>query len=166
MTIYYAAQRYAAEHVSVLVIAGEEYGGRLIAGLGGQGYRVAWCPSGDRKILRTHPPRQPHRHGVLPVQFEPGQGATTLGLSGEETFTVRGLDGASHVPDQVRVTVAGADGNTTEFSVRVRIETRAKQTTTATEESCRICCAVSPHADTARFGRWSSLAGESGGVKV
>jgi aconitate hydratase len=123
MTIYDAAQRYAAEHVPLLVIAGEEYGSGSSRDWAAKGTALL----GVRAVIAKSYERI-HRSnligmGVLPLQFGPGQCATTLGLSGEETFTVRGLDGASHVPDQVQVTAAGADGNTTEFIVRVRIDT-------------------------------------------
>jgi aconitate hydratase len=58
--------------------------------------------------------------GILPLQFLPGQSARSLGLTGEETITIRGI--ASAVADPARRQVeVHADG--TIFSARVRLDT-------------------------------------------
>jgi aconitate hydratase len=62
---------------------------------------------------------------VLPLQFAHGQDAQTLGLTGEETYTIRGLADAPEVPRTVTVTAAGP-GGTREFSATVRIDTPAE----------------------------------------
>ena len=62
-TIYDAAQRYRAEGVPLVVLAGKEYGSGLLARLGGQGHGAARRARGDRRVLRAHPPLQPDRHG-------------------------------------------------------------------------------------------------------
>ena len=63
--------------------------------------------------------------GVLPLQFPEGQSAHSLGLSGDETFSVRGVtalnDGVT--PRTMTVTAAKADGSVVEFEALVRIDT-------------------------------------------
>jgi len=60
--------------------------------------------------------------GVLPLQFAPGEHAAAVGLSGEETFTIRGLASSAHPPRTVTVTAAGP-GGTRQFTAIVRIDT-------------------------------------------
>lgn len=64
--------------------------------------------------------------GVLPLQYSPGESARSLGLTGEETFTVTGLAGAETVPPEVTVRADGEHGQT-EFAAVVRIDTPAEQ---------------------------------------
>ena len=59
--IYDAAMRYRDEGVPLVVLAGREYGTRLVARLGGQGHAPARRPRGHRGELRAHPPLQPRR---------------------------------------------------------------------------------------------------------
>ncbi|OJY51433.1 aconitate hydratase [Pseudonocardia sp. 73-21] len=123
MTIYDAAQRYAGEHVPLLVIAGKEYGSGSSRDWAAKGTALL----GVRAVIAASYERI-HRAnligmGVLPLQFPPGQNATTLGLTGEETFTLRGLTGGARVPDRVRITATTADGDTREFDADVRIDT-------------------------------------------
>jgi aconitate hydratase len=58
--------------------------------------------------------------GVLPLQFPDGQTAESLGLTGEETFTITGIDALNSGPVPRTVHVR-ADG--TEFDATVRIDT-------------------------------------------
>jgi aconitate hydratase len=62
---------------------------------------------------------------VLPLQFTSGENAASLGLTGEEVFSVRGLAGAQEVPRTVAVTATGS-GGTREFTATVRIDTPAE----------------------------------------
>src|SRR5690625_8006244 len=64
---------------------------------------------------------------VLPLQFADGQSAEELGLTGEETFSITGLQGSEEIPEEVTVLV-DSDQGTRELTVRVRIETRADAT--------------------------------------
>jgi aconitate hydratase len=56
--------------------------------------------------------------GVLPLEFEPGQDATTLGLTGQETFDIGGV--AEGITPGKKLTVK-ADGKS--FTVKLRIDT-------------------------------------------
>jgi len=122
MTIFDAAQRYAADGVPLLVIAGEEYGSGSSRDWAAKGTALL----GVRAVLAASFERI-HRSnligmGVLPLQFQRGEDAATLGLTGEEAYAVRGLTGAEAVPRTVTVAASGP-GGTREFTAAVRIDT-------------------------------------------
>ncbi len=118
MSIYDAAMRYAEEKVPLIVIAGKEYG---------TGSSRDWAAKGTMllgvKAVIAESYERIHRSnlvgmGVLPLQFLPGESCATVGLSGRETFEIRGIsDGIS---PQKRVTVV-ADSLT--FEVICRVDT-------------------------------------------
>jgi aconitate hydratase len=58
--------------------------------------------------------------GVLPLQYRPGESAASLGLTGEETFDIRGIEeiNSGNVPNEVTVTAGDK-----EFRAAVRIDT-------------------------------------------
>ena len=125
MTIYDAAQRYAAEGVPLLVIAGNEHGSGSSRDWAAKGTALL----GVRAVLAASFERI-HRSnlfgmGVLPLQFAPGEDAGSRGVTGEEVFSVRGLADAEEVPRAVTVTAAGP-GGTREFTATVRIDTPAE----------------------------------------
>ncbi|OFE18714.1 aconitate hydratase [Humibacillus sp. DSM 29435] len=125
-TIFEAASRYAAEGVPLMVIAGADYG---------SGSSRDWAAKGTlllgvKAVLATSFERI-HRSnligmGVLPLQFHQGESAQSLGLTGEELFSIVGLTGAETVPDHVTIRVQ-SDVTTRELSVRVRIDTPAEK---------------------------------------
>jgi aconitate hydratase len=122
MTVFEAATRYAAEGVSLVVLAGKEYG---------TGSSRDWAAKGTallgvRAVLAESYERI-HRSnlsgmGVLPLQFLDGQSAASLGLRGDETFTIDGLD-ALEPGANCRVQAAGPDGRIATFSVLARLDT-------------------------------------------
>jgi aconitate hydratase A / 2-methylisocitrate dehydratase len=116
MTIYDAAERYRAEGVPTIVIAGKEYGtgsSRDWAAKGPNllGVRAAIAESYER-IHRSNLLMM----GVLPLQFMDGESRESLGLTGREELSILGVDDAN--ADEVTVR---ADGN--EFRARVRLDT-------------------------------------------
>ncbi|MGM0680489.1 MAG: aconitate hydratase, partial [Pseudomonadota bacterium] len=121
MSIYEAAMKYHAEQVPLIVIAGKEYGSGSSRDWAAKGPRLL----GVRAVIAESYERI-HRSnlvgmGILPLQFNDGDSAESLGLNGEEQFSIRGLgDGAAK---QVEVTATGADGQARSFSARVRIDT-------------------------------------------
>ena len=122
MTIFDAAQRYTAEGVPLLVIAGREYGSGSSRDWAAKGTALL----GVRVVLAVSFERI-HRSnligmGVLPLQFTDGQDATGLSLTGEETYTIRGLAGTEELPRTVTVAVT-SPGGTREFAATVRIDT-------------------------------------------
>ena len=56
--------------------------------------------------------------GVLPLQFRDGDSAESLGLTGEETFTIRGLADVDHTTPSLTV-----EAGDSQFEVAVRIDT-------------------------------------------
>jgi len=122
MPIYDAAMKYQADGAALVVIAGKEYG---------TGSSRDWAAKGTillgvRAVLAESFERI-HRSnlvgmGVLPLQFQEGEGATTLGLDGSETYSIDGI--ASLEPRQeVAVQVTRADGSTQMITARCRIDT-------------------------------------------
>ncbi|MEO7979990.1 MAG: aconitate hydratase [Sporichthyaceae bacterium] len=125
LSIYDAALAYAHEGVPLLVLAGSEYG---------SGSSRDWAAKGTlllgvKAVLATSYERI-HRSnligmGVLPLQYQPGESAESLGLTGEETYAVTGLKGSGIVPSTVEVRV-DTDGQTRKFTADVRIDTPAE----------------------------------------
>src|SRR5579859_7796782 len=120
MTIFDAAEKYRAEHVPLLVIAGKEYGAGSSRDWAAKGTLLL----GARAVLAESFERI-HRSnligmGVLPLQYRPGESAAALGLTGKETFDVQGIEemNSGHIPNEV---VISADGK--EFRAVVRIDT-------------------------------------------
>ena len=92
MSIYDAAQRYEAEGVPLVVLAGKEYGSGSSRDWAAKGTALL----GVRAVLAESFERI-HRSnlvgmGVLPLQFQPGESAESLGLTGEEVFDITGLE--------------------------------------------------------------------------
>ncbi len=122
MPIYDAAMRYEQEGVPTLVIAGKEYGSGSSRDWAAKGPKLL----GVRAVLAESFERI-HRSnligmGILPLQFEAGQTAESLGLTGRETFAIEGIAAAAR-PDENRareVTVR-ADGRS--FRATVRLDT-------------------------------------------
>jgi aconitate hydratase len=122
MAIYDAAMKYAAEGTPLVVLAGAEYGtgsSRDWAAKGTQllGVRAVIAKSFER-IHRSNLVGM----GVLPLQFEPGQDAASLGLTGKEVFDISGI-AASLAPGKKLKIKVTADGKSREISAVCRIDT-------------------------------------------
>jgi aconitate hydratase len=120
-SIYEAAMSYAAEGVPLVVLAGKEYGSGSSRDWAAKGTKLL----GVRAVIAESYERI-HRSnligmGVLPLQYAEGESAASLGLGGEETFTVSDLEGAQ--AKSVTVTATSDDGSTTEFEATVRLDT-------------------------------------------
>jgi aconitate hydratase len=110
--------RYVDQHVPLIVLAGKEYGSGSSRDWAAKGTRLL----GVRAVIAQSFERI-HRSnlvgmGVLPLQFADGESVQSLGLTGREKFTIKGIAGADPVPRTL--TVAAGD---TEFEVIVRIDT-------------------------------------------
>jgi aconitate hydratase len=123
-TIYEAAERYAAEGVPLVVLAGKEYGSGssrdwAAKGTSLLGIRAAIAESYER-IHRSNLIGM----GVLPLQYAEGQSAASLGLTGQEVFTITGLEPLNEGVTPKTVTVRAVDGDrVVEFEARLRIDT-------------------------------------------
>jgi len=122
-SIYDAAMKYKEAGVPLVVVAGAEYGtgssrdwaakGTLLLGV-----RAVIAKSFER-IHRSNLVGM----GVLPLQFMDGEDATTLGLTGYETFDIAGV-AANLAPGRtLEVRVGGGAGGGKSFKVRLRIDT-------------------------------------------
>jgi aconitate hydratase len=122
MTIFDAAMRYAEEGTPLVILAGAEYGSgssRDWAAKGPllQGVRAVIAESFER-IHRSNLVGM----GILPLQFLPGESASTLGLTGRETFDLSGIAGGLRPRMEVVVTATGEDGRETRFRAAARLD--------------------------------------------
>jgi aconitate hydratase len=122
MSIFDAATRYAAEGTPLVILAGKEYGSgssRDWAAKGPllQGVRAVIAESFER-IHRSNLVGM----GILPLQFMPGESVSSLGLTGRETFEVRGIADGLRPHQELAVVARGDDGRETSFRVRSRLD--------------------------------------------
>ena len=120
MDIFAAGMRYQEEGVPLVVLAGKEYG---------TGSSRDWAAKGTR-LLGVHAViaeryERIHRSnligfGVLPLVYAGGRSAESLGLSGEERYSIGSVESE---PDTVTVRAEADDGTVTEFDCDVRIGT-------------------------------------------
>jgi aconitate hydratase len=120
--IYDAAMRYRGEGVPLVVIAGREYGSGSSRDWAAKGTALL----GVRAVIAESYERI-HRSnlvgmGVLPLQFLPGESASSLGLTGREAFTITGLDDIT--PRQVLEVAARSDedGSVRRFRAIARLD--------------------------------------------
>jgi aconitate hydratase len=123
MTIYDASMTYQQAGVPLLVFAGKEYG---------SGSSRDWAAKGTFllgvKAVVAESFERIHRSnlvnmGVLPLEFKPGANAASLGITGTEEFTLRGVAQGLKPRGDIRVIAKGSDGSTREFPATVRIDT-------------------------------------------
>jgi aconitate hydratase len=122
-TIYDASINYADAGVPLVILAGKEYGSGSSRDWAAKGTALL----GARAVIAESYERI-HRSnligmGVLPLQYPQGQNAESLGLTGEETFDISGIEELNEgtTPRTVHVR-AGAPANC-EFDAVVRIDT-------------------------------------------
>jgi aconitate hydratase len=121
MSIFDAAMKYKAAGTPLVILAGKEYG---------TGSSRDWAAKGTMllgvKAVIAESYERIHRSnligmGVLPLQFANGQNAASLGLTGQETFDIQGLDQGN--ARTVTVVATPASGTPVKFEARVRIDT-------------------------------------------
>ena len=119
-TVYDAAMNYAGQGTPLVVLAGKEYG---------SGSSRDWAAKGTSllgvKAVIAESYERIHRSnligmGVIPLQYPQGESAESLGLTGEETFSITGITALNDGTTPKTVTVK-ADG--VEFEATVRIDT-------------------------------------------
>ncbi len=119
-TIYDASKAYQAAKIPLVILAGKEYG---------SGSSRDWAAKGTAllgvKAVIAESFERIHRSnligmGVLPLQFLDGQNAESLGLTGEEVFSIEGVTALNNggIPSSVKV-IAGEKS----FTAKVRIDT-------------------------------------------
>ncbi|TNF32554.1 MAG: aconitate hydratase AcnA [Deltaproteobacteria bacterium] len=120
--IYDAAVKYMKHGVPLVVLAGKDYG---------MGSSRDWAAKGTYllgvKAVIAESFERIHRSnligmGVLPLQFVAGESAESLGLTGQEVFSIP-VDDALEPLSQVTVTATAPDGTEKRFAAKVRIDT-------------------------------------------
>ena len=124
LAIYDAAMRYQSEGTPLLIVAGKEYG---------TGSSRDWAAKGTNllgvKAVIAESFERIHRSnlvgmGVLPLQFKPGTDRNTLGLTGQETLAIEGLEGVELRPQMPLTLIIGhEDGQQERVEVLCRIDT-------------------------------------------
>ncbi len=122
LPIYDAAERYKAKGTPLVILAGKEYG---------SGSSRDWAAKGTLllgvKAVVAESFERIHRSnlvgmGVLPLVFKDGQNAESLGLTGQEKLTIRGLAGEIKPRQDVKVEFERADGSCGSFTVTARLD--------------------------------------------
>jgi aconitate hydratase len=124
-TIFDASERYRSEGVPLIVIAGKEYG---------SGSSRDWAAKGPlllgvRAVIAESFERI-HRSnlvgmGILPLEFAHGDNLQSLGLTGRERFTIKGID-AIKPGQQVEVAATADDGKKTTFKTHARADNQTE----------------------------------------
>ena len=123
MSIYDAAMKYIAEGTPTVVFGGEEYG---------TGSSRDWAAKGTQllgvKAVIARSFERIHRSnlvgmGVLPLQFKGNDSVQSLGIVGDETFDIEGLEGEIKPQQDVTLVIKRANGETTRAQVLLRIDT-------------------------------------------
>jgi aconitate hydratase len=123
MPIYDAAMRYRADGVSMVLFAGEEYGSGSSRDWAAKGTQLL----GVRAVIARSFERI-HRSNligmnVLPLQFKASDSAQSLGISGDETFDILGIDAAITPLQDVALTIRRKDGTMQRVELLLRIDT-------------------------------------------
>jgi aconitate hydratase len=125
MSIFEASEKYIAEGVPLLIIAGKEYGSGSSRDWAAKGPRLL----GVRAVIAESYERI-HRSnlvgmGIVPLQFVSGENAQSLGLTGEEVFEISGIREltANFAPSRHVNVRATSNGKTRDFNALVRIDT-------------------------------------------
>jgi aconitate hydratase len=122
MPIYDVAMKYKEQGTPLVVIAGKEYG---------TGSSRDWAAKGTNllgvRAVIVESFERIHRSnlvgmGVLPLQFKDGQSRETLGLTGDDSFTILGV-GILKPRQDVAVRVTRKDGTSFTFEALCRIDT-------------------------------------------
>jgi aconitate hydratase len=125
MTVYDAAMKYKEAYTPLIILAGKEYG---------SGSSRDWAAKGAALLgvqaIIAESFERIHRSnlvgmGVLPLQFKEGENKDTLGLKGDESFSIQNL--ADLIPNkEIKVSAVYQSGTITEFNVIVRIDSKVE----------------------------------------
>jgi aconitate hydratase len=122
MSIYDASMKYQAAKQPLIVLAGKEYG---------TGSSRDWAAKGTSLLgvsaVLAESFERIHRSnlvgmGVLPLQFKPNESAASLGLTGRESFTIKGLRGDLNPRQELTVHVVKEDGSELHFQAILRLD--------------------------------------------
>ena len=121
-SVYDASLNYKAANIPTIILGGKDYG---------MGSSRDWAAKGTyllgAKAVISESFERIHRSnlvgmGVLPLNFKEGESAASLGLTGEESYTIH-IDDGIQARQDVKVSVTMADGSSKEFLTTCRIDT-------------------------------------------
>ncbi|WP_292485384.1 aconitate hydratase AcnA [Methanohalobium sp.] len=121
MSIYNAAMNYQENNIPLIVMAGKEYG---------TGSSRDWAAKGTQllgvKAVIAESFERIHRSnlvgmGVLPLQFKKGENTDTLGLKGDETYDINGIENLKP-SSEIEVVARTENGDNTTFKADVRLD--------------------------------------------
>jgi len=124
LSVYDASVKYKEAHIPLMVLAGKEYG---------SGSSRDWAAKGTFllgvKAVLAESYERIHRSnlvgmGVLPLQYKTGDNAESLGLTGEETFSITGIANDIKPLKVVEVTAVKKDGQAIVFSAIARLDSK------------------------------------------
>jgi len=122
MSIYEASMLYQKENTPLVVLAGKEYG---------TGSSRDWAAKGTNllgvKAVLAESFERIHRSnlvgmGVLPIQFKEGDSAESLGLTGKETYSIKGITDSIGINDNVVVIATDENGKSKQFEAIARLD--------------------------------------------
>ncbi|WP_236972919.1 aconitate hydratase AcnA [Membranihabitans marinus] len=122
MTVFDAAMKYIENHTPLIVLAGKEYG---------SGSSRDWAAKGTTllgiKAVIAESYERIHRSnlvgmGVLPLEYQVGQSAASLGLDGSEHFTIKGISQGLELGKLLPVTARKSNGDVISFEVQCRLD--------------------------------------------
>ena len=122
MSVFEAAELYKKDKTPLIVLAGKEYG---------SGSSRDWAAKGTFllgiKAVIAESYERIHRSnlvgmGVLPLQYMDGENAESLGLTGKEHFTIKGIDGGLEPLKKLTVEASTHQGKTRNFTVTARLD--------------------------------------------
>ncbi|WP_290788397.1 aconitate hydratase AcnA [Altibacter sp.] len=122
MSVYDAAMKYVENNTPLIVLAGSEYG---------SGSSRDWAAKGASllgvKAVIASSYERIHRSnlvgmGVLPLKFKEGENANSLGLSGQETMSITGIEGGLKPGKELDVTARKEDGTEIKFKALTRLD--------------------------------------------
>jgi aconitate hydratase len=125
-SIYEAAMAWKQQGVPLVVVAGKEYG---------TGSSRDWAAKGTAllgiKAVIAESFERIHRSnlvgmGVIPLELTGGEDRRSLGLTGDETVTITGLEGTAKPRQTVRAAITYAEGKTREIELLCRIDTEVE----------------------------------------
>lgn len=122
MSVFDASQKYQKNNTPLIVLAGKEYG---------SGSSRDWAAKGTTllgiKAVLAESYERIHRSnlvgmGVLPLQYAEKETADSIGLTGKESFTIKGISDGLSPLKMLQVDVRREDGFSTSFEVVCRLD--------------------------------------------
>ncbi len=122
MSVFEASTLYKAENTPLIVLTGKEYG---------SGSSRDWAAKGANllgiKAVIAESYERIHRSnlvglGILPLQYQDGQNADSLGITGNEKFSITGISDGLHPMKTLQIIADNDSGNSLQFDVICRLD--------------------------------------------